>query len=200
MIRKTPGDVVSAMIEKNVLDGSEPALERPSGVDRVMVWSGWVEGTEGEPAWFRTSSAGAWERLLAWCKGAAAWAWEEGVRVWIRPRAEHVVSDAPRCMALARELGDWPIDIVLDPASMLTATMLGDGNEHVERIVSSLAGHPQVAALVLANVDDGGLAPVHAGRLDTSALGAVVREHWPVEKPVILLDREVEAQLAVLEG
>ncbi len=198
------GDVEAIVTSHNILEHEwPPALA--SAIRRVIVWSGWVEGEHGA---MRTWSPDAWKRLLAWGDTAGRWAHANGIRIWLRPHARHIVSDAPRCVAIARELAERPIDIVLDPAAMLTPEMFPLAGEHIARIIASLAGHERVAGIIIANGDhtagavDGALSlvPPDRGRLDPREIARAVREHWPWEKPIILLGDDVARRRALFEG
>jgi hypothetical protein len=199
------GQPAAIMVEGNILDAAAPPrLADAAATPRLIVWSGWFDS--GDDAPMRTWSSEGWQGLLAWCDVQAAWAEARDARIWLRPHAAHVLSDVPRCTALLRELSDRPIDILLDPASMLTAHMLPRGLEHLQRAIETLADHPRVAGLLLANVSPAPdrrslrLAALHQGSLDPAAIKAIVREHWPADKPVILLDHDVPRQVDFLRA
>lgn len=68
-----------------------------------------------------------------------------GVAVW--PRAGSALSDVPSTNAFMRGHESW--GLVLEPAGLLTEEMVSRAEEHLERIVVSLAAHERLVGVVL---------------------------------------------------
>ncbi len=178
----------------------------PAATGRVVVWSGWLgaedEGAPGVRTWGRAGRE-AFERL---CDRLGEAARARGATVLVRPHARHVLSDIPSCADFLRRCAGDGLGLLLDPASMLTPSMLLHGVEHVARVIGGLAPMTGVGAVVLANVervapgsDDLRLVALTRGELEAPALAAAARE-VPRGLPVVLMDEELVAQIALLSG
>lgn len=138
-------------------------------------------------------------------EGTAAALRGHEVGLCLRPRAQHVLSDAPSCLTFLRSSVSEGVRIVLDPMAMMTASMTPRAEEHVERVLSVLAGHPSVVAVMAANarVAGGRVVPIglHRGDeavMDSRRLIAMVSEHARPELDWIVLEEEVAKQKEML--
>jgi hypothetical protein len=93
---------------------------------------------------------GAWQAMLGACREARG----AGVRLLLRPHARHILSDAQRCLRFLEEQAPpFAPPLLLDPAAMLTESMLPDAAEHLERILGALAGREGVWGVLLSGVE-----------------------------------------------
>lgn len=129
-----------------------PATDGP-----LACWSGWT-AAEADPATGRFPVSmeawgpSAWQAMLDACREVqAVGAGGAGGRLLLRPHARHILSDAQRCLRLL-ETSLAPA-LLLEPAAMLTESMLPDAAEHLERMLGALAGRDGVWGLVLSGVE-----------------------------------------------
>lgn len=165
------------------------------------------QGNPIEPAWVvgRVSAAGpmawgpeAWRAFLESLPALGTQAGEAGIRLLLRPHAEDVLSDTPRCLAALRALEGVPaLGLVLDPVGSMTASMLPTAEDHLTRAFSLLGRRAGVAGIVLANVTpDGGAARglrevgVDEGLIDGRLLRALVSAHAPAHLPLLVVGGE----------
>ncbi|MBA4028170.1 MAG: hypothetical protein C0475_03360 [Planctomyces sp.] len=136
-------------------EGAWQTARRAAGV--IAVWAGGVSpGGSGLPAW-GPAGAARLEAVLAW---AAARSQRDGVRVWLRTHAGHVLSDAVG----ARRVGAWAaqrapgvgvgaevgVGVMWDLPAMLTPGMLARAQDHLTRMVQDAADSRGVGAVLLA--------------------------------------------------
>lgn len=199
------GDPFAAVLDGNPL-GPGWSLP-PAPCRRVVVWSGRLGADDEDRApGVRTWGRAGREAFEGLCDRLAETARPRGVTVLLRPHARHVLSDTPSCAAFLRRRAGDGLGLLLDPASMLTPSMLAHGAEHVARIVGDLASMIGVGAVLLANVertgpgnDDLRLAPLTRGELDAPPLAAAARG-VPPGVPVVLVDEELDAQITLLRS
>ncbi|MGH7133875.1 MAG: hypothetical protein ACREJO_18250 [Phycisphaerales bacterium] len=186
----------------NVLDAGWALPQEMDGSERVVAWSGTVaEGMfEADP---RTWGPRGQEGLKARCDGLMHELVERGITLAMRPHARHVLGDAHRCALFLAWREGQPFELVLDPASLLTAGMLEKSEDHLIRIFEILGGRPGVCGVVLANVrapsDEAGepgggpdagppleLCSLHGagGVLDAGLIERLCVEHVPAGVPV----------------
>lgn len=174
---------------------------------RLVTWSGWFAGDEEDEtsAAMRTHGQDGHRRLSEVVEGSAGVLRGHGVQLCLRPRAEHVLSDAPSCLTFLRSGAGEMVRLVLDPMAMMTASMMPRAEEHVGRVLSALAGHPSVAAVMVANarVAGGRVVPIglHRGDdavMDSRRLIAMVSEHVRPELDWIVLEDDVVKQREML--
>lgn len=179
----------------------------------VLCWSGWTSD-QADPASgsFPLDLAlwgpGAWDGMLEACRQAR----EAGVEVALRPHPRHVLSDAQRCLRFLEAGGGgaggagW---LALEPAAMLTESMLPDAEEHLERTFAALAQQAGVWGLLLTGVEGvpgapGELraCPLTRGVLAPEVLLGVARRWWPAGPagPVAILGEDVAGQLELVRG
>jgi len=188
------------------------SMETPTR-NTVVLWSGWVErgsldaaASEGPSsdaqaimgAW----SPACWDRFNTFCDALAdalvqseAAVWQAGPTIWMRPHASHVLCDAQRCLTFLNARPSSPFGLLLDPVALLVPSMLASYEDHLGRIFQTLGHHPATGALMLTNASH----DPSADRLMAVALndpdavlalpilGCLVEEHWPADKPVILI-------------
>ncbi len=111
-------------------------------VGRVIVRSGSLDG----PA-FETWGPKGWEALETRCEGVAG----SGAELLVLPHAGDVLSDVQRCLKF---LDRWaeasePIGLIVDPAAMMTDSMLNRAADHLGRMAASLLSRRGVRAVVV---------------------------------------------------
>lgn len=121
----------------------------------VVVWTGALGGdggSGGEPAW-GPAGAARLEGVLGW---AAARSRRDGVGVWLRTHAGHVLSDGVG----ARRVGAWAarqgpgVRVLWDLPAMLTAGMLARAQDHIERMIEDAGESEGVGAVLLAGAQE----------------------------------------------
>lgn len=165
----------------NVLEGAVPEVGASGGA-AVMTWSGWFGGDpfgRDPRAWM----AGGYERLASRLRAATERLEMTGGKWLFRPHARHVLHDAQRCARFVEEFGGARFGLALDPVSMLEASMLGDAEDHVSRVLQRLGG---VADCVV--VPEGGVRVIGEGDEErvvcapdgATGTGGAVLEAWVV--------------------
>jgi hypothetical protein len=95
-----------------------------------------------------------------------------------------------------------PVQIVLSPADVISADMLRDLPEHLERLFASLG--PRAAVVLLEDIgpmsedDPPRPCPLGQGALPRDLVRRLLAEHVPEATPVIVGHRDLDAQLAWL--
>lgn len=148
----------------------DPArLLSAAGDGPVVVWSGTCDD---EPfgvdprAWLPAHREVVLRSLVALAEAAG----RAGQEVWVRPHARHAFGDLAVLGKLAIQRPAANVRILLDPASMLTASMLGAVDEHLERMCSVCGNGPiggpegVLAGIVVADVAVAEGAPISAGQ------------------------------------
>lgn len=114
-------------------DVLHPAIaEAGPGSLRLIAWSGTFadEPFAGDMRnWMRTGWDALQARLDAWRAPLA----DAGVRLALHPHATHLLSDVAGAMRVLVQRAQEPLDVVLAPADLLTAAMLGDGTREAGR-------------------------------------------------------------------
>jgi hypothetical protein len=199
---------------ENVTRGARGACEARGG--RLVLYSGWLGGgarpqdgifprhDEDHRTWMPQAHI-ALDQAWAHLREESA---ERGITVLLRPHARHVLSDPHSCLAFLRRQEGEPakaggLGLIPDPAALLTEAMLPRAEDHLRRAFETLGGHPRTAAVILSNVQpaSGDLcpAPLHRGVVDPRAIAALARRH-AAGVPWVILNDDVEAQLAMLRG
>jgi hypothetical protein len=81
-----------------------------------------------------------------------------GKTLCILPRASDPLSDVPGTLTFLRQRGTSNVRVVLDPALLLTSSMLGNAEDHLTRAILSIGQMPGLEAIILRNIkpaDDG---------------------------------------------
>lgn len=153
VIHVNGGEAWGAWIPGNVLDAGWVLAQGDAmgGAKRVVAWSGTVaEGMfEADPG---TWGPRGQEGLKVRCDGLMHELVDRGITLALRPHARHVLGDAHRCALFLAWREGQPFELMLDPASLLTAGMLEKSEDHLTRIFEILGGRPGVCGVVLANV------------------------------------------------
>jgi hypothetical protein len=193
LLRASPGEVV---------EGSMP----------VVAWSGWLgeDADESRGVFardFRTWTKPAWAEFDGAIDRVVPELVRAGTELWLRPHSRHFLADPQTCVSFLLRRLNQPIRVLLDPASMLTSSMLARAEDHLERALTALAVRPGVAAVLLANVerpegtDDGEAlvaAPLHRGLMEPGLVAAAWRRHGAGTTPAVLIGREMAQQVEVL--
>lgn len=131
----------------------------------------------------------------------------------LRPHARHILGDLNRCNRYTRDHGHaarQSLGFALDPASLLEPSMLPSAHDHLARSFATLAKRSDL--LILTGLlppdpewsDDPDASPLQAcpcntGVLDPVLIGDLIREHCPIELPLLFPFSETDAQLAALD-
>lgn len=192
-------NVLSANADANVPSRSNPVFPRE------VMWSGWM----GESAFtrdFRAWGKEAWSTFDAWCDLQLPRLVTTGVTLCFRPHPRHTLSDAQSCVSFLKKRAGQPFRVLLDPVGMLTSSMIPRAEDHLHRIMDALADHSGVAGVMVSNAVSSTIdpellapAPVHRGAVEPKLIRAVF-SRIPAEQPVIMLNEEVPAQLALLNA
>ncbi len=149
----------ASWLMRNPMDLDDPLVGAAGDARVVIVESGWLDGETGfvrgvVRSGFRTWTPAGWRAMEAMLMRAAASAQRRGCEVWVRSHARQVLSDPQSCLTWLRglESAGWAqgsVRLLLDPASLLTAGMLGEAEDHVQRAVSAVAGHALLGGVVV---------------------------------------------------
>jgi hypothetical protein len=149
-----------------------------------------IEGAASGGAFESWGPAGR-ARLDATLRGLIDLARARNLEVWVRPAAESLVSDLPTLVQLARRHEADPIRILLEPAALLTDTMLATADDFVERCAEAVVPMSAVVAVLVTNT---GGKPVQEGPISRRALAGLWRAALAHRKPVALRGERVEEQ------
>ncbi|MEM0984479.1 MAG: hypothetical protein AAGI17_11085 [Planctomycetota bacterium] len=171
--------------------------------EAIVLWSGWVGEREPSgvfPLSPKTWSPDAWAELVESC---ARMSGGEAGSIWFRPHARHVLSDAQRCRTLMKE---WkaaggeatPFRMLMEPAALMTPSMLGAAADHVARAIEAVADMPELLAGILvsdialverSDEPEPATKPVAFGRgaigHDTFVEGVHLAGGWPGGVPLV---------------
>lgn len=177
------GAVWAQWTDVNILAGEPVAAG--SGVARA-VWSGWLVDEEGQrdP---RTWGAAGWEALLRRLEMLVA---EGAGEILVRTHHAHAVSDVPSSQRLLRAWEGRPgrVRLIVDVGAMIAPSMLDAAEDHVARVLESLAGAEGVAAVVASSVlAEGGPAPLDRGAVGGEVIARLIGRLVPPRVPLILL-------------
>jgi hypothetical protein len=195
-----PDQIAAAWVEGNPLaPGWIAAADGPG--PRLMCWSGSLaEDLQAQhPAnWMRPGRA-ALDALLTQAAPALE---AQGRSICLRPHLRHVLSDAQGCLRFLADHAGLLVQIALSPADMISADMLRDLPEHLERLFASLG--PRAAVVLLEDIGpmSGDEAPrpcpLGQGALPRERVRRLLAEHVPAGTPVIVGHKDLDAQLAWL--
>lgn len=170
--------IEAALLDANPLGGAGMALPSGLNMPAVAVRSGRFEAeggddTDAADAARRTWSAegrSAFEEARA---GLAEQADRLGVDLWIHPRAGDVLGDVPSLRALSAGRQG----VLLEPASLLSESMVEDAYDHFVRMIEAVRGSGVVRAVLVTNLsnDGAGRAPIDGGLIEPGALWELAR-------------------------
>ncbi len=182
--RGTGEDDFAAVDHANVLAFSGPQSWR----GRRVFWSGWMGETISSLD-HHTWSKEAWQRLDAWCDRVAPTLAHAGATACFRPHPRHVLSDVQSCATFLKRRAGQPFEVLLDPAGLLTPSMISRAEDHILRALDALAEHPSVPAIVVANVRPAGDELFEPCRADQGLLAAalveLIRSRVPADKVAV---------------
>ena len=195
-----PNDLLALVRRVNPLAG-ELAVDDDIGAKRIVTWSGTLgpDLFTAHPAnWLRPGH----DSLRDVCRSLAPRLSERSMTVCFHPHCRHVLSDAPSCVTFLNDLAGEPFEIALAPASMLEPSMMVDLDDHLRRIFEALG--PRAAAVFMSDVTEGadGLieaVPLGQGKLPRETVIRLLGDHVPRGTPVIVIDRDLDAQRDWLE-
>lgn len=195
-----PDEVLASTQRGNVLDGGW-LLDVDSTGAHTVCWSGSLAEdlfASHPPNWLRPGR----EAFGAFCAEIAGQLRSHRRTLCFQPHSRHVLSDAASCLNLLREHDAGPFEVALSPATMLEPSMMSDLDDHLTRMFQSLG--PRCAMVMLADVtiehDELGEQRCTGCRLGQGRFGrdhvlALLREHVPVETPIVLMAGETAAQI-----
>jgi len=131
LVRQPPTDEPSSILQ--ALNGSPRLVVIPTFAD--------IEG----PTWL-PAVRDRWNRFASALAAGATTA-DGRLRLFIMPTASAIVSDLPGTLTFLRTYPAY--GLVVDPAALLTQSMLRDQMDHLVRIVDALVGHPACEAVVM---------------------------------------------------
>lgn len=116
----------------------------------------------------------------------------EAPQPWIWPTQDSPISDVPSLRTFLNARPRWMF--VLDPVGMLTPAMLGQADDHLVRIFSSIGGDARAGAALLTDAIVEGdrlvRVPLGRGRLSSRLMMHLWRAHVPSDRPVGLLETQ----------
>ncbi len=139
------GRAVATVLGGNPLaeDWSPPEAAAIEG--DLVIWSGSLAPdllTAHPHTWMQPGKDRLGERVESLLSAVPA-----GRRLLLRCHARQVLSDPPSVRAFLRERGALPVGLLLEPAAVFEASMLGDDvADHVDRVLSGLG---DLAAMLL---------------------------------------------------
>ncbi len=166
------------------------------GLQRIMTWSGTLADDlfEGHPGnWMMAGAAALQQRT----QQNLAELPDRNCRWCIRPHCRHVLSDVPSCRQFALDHAGQPIDLVLDPVSMLEPTMLSGLDEHLLRMFETLG--PSAAAVFIgdAALDESGTAlqSVYpgSGAVSPALVRDLLSQYVPNSTPIVIVEGQLDA-------
>ncbi|MEZ6318015.1 MAG: hypothetical protein R3B49_04560 [Phycisphaerales bacterium] len=174
---------------RSVLD---PACSPEGSPGRVIVTTAW--SGEG-PAWLPAG----WAALNDACDRLAPGLERAGVVACVRPGVADVLCDWPRTRAWAEERRAGPFEVLLDPVRLLTPAMLGQIEDHLDRMFDRLG--PVAAGVVVA----GGRAegdrlvpcPLGEGAIDA---GLMVRHALAAGLPIVVEEGAFDPQADLIRA
>ncbi|MGA1224201.1 MAG: hypothetical protein ACO31E_06505 [Phycisphaerales bacterium] len=186
----TPG-AWGAFVDQNPLAGNWIVdAEIPCG--RIVGYSGTLGDSlfADEPrTWMRPGH----ERFAAFLDEIVPALRDHGRTLCIRPHHRHEIGDVHAAVKMLRDRAGAPVEVLLSPADLLAPSMLGQLDEHLERMFAHLG--PVAAGVLIADVaeadagDGEGLLetrPIGEGVLPTDLLARLLVAHVPATTPVIL--------------
>jgi hypothetical protein len=154
---------------------------------RVIAWS----GSLGEDLWSafpRNWMMSGRDALRSALDDLAPVLAETGTTLLVRPHRHHVISDIHTCADLFRERAGQPIQLALDPASMLAPSMLGDIEEHLGRMLEILG--PIAGVVMLGDIeltgDDVQTVPFGSGVMPRERVSSLMARLVPADVPAVL--------------
>ena len=196
----SPDRVAAAWIDGNplapgwVADADVPA-------PRLLCFSGSLAQNAFEvhpPNWMRPGRAALDALVMASAPALEA----QGRSLCLRPHARQVLSDAQGCLRFLADHAGLPVQVALSPADMITAGMLADLPDHLERMFGALG--PRAALVLLQDVgacaEDDAPQPVAlgSGALPRDLVRRLIESHVPAGTPIVLGPGPLEPQLAWL--
>ncbi|USN99445.1 MAG: hypothetical protein H6810_01860 [Phycisphaeraceae bacterium] len=173
-------EVEAALVDLNPLAGAGAALPAGLSAPVAAVRSGRIvpesdDETDRVDASRRTwSDEGRTRFEEAWHELAGE-AESRGVRLWLHPHAGDVIGDVPGLRALASRAVACGSGVLLEPAVLLTASMIPDAEDHFARIVEPLESSGLVRAVLVANTDGHDRCPIGEGQIEPGVLVELAR-------------------------
>lgn len=122
-------------------------LSMQDSESRLICRTGCLDG----PA-FLTWGPQGWQGLLEACERSA----HAGLNLLLVPHAHDVLSDVQRCLKLLTDWADKGIGVLVDPAALLTESMLDRAEDHLDRLSRALLPTHGVGGVVLSGVSASG--------------------------------------------
>ena len=154
-----------------------PALIVRSGrIEPEPDEDGLIDETDRLDAARRTWSGEGRQRFDAAWADLSAYAGERGVDLWVHPIAGDVLGDIPAIRALAQ--GDLKMGVFLEPAALITRSMVAEAEDHFVRMLDPLlsASVSPIRAIAITNTAGSDLertrVPIGEGDIDPAVLTA----------------------------
>lgn len=137
--------VIASVLHANLLD-EEPALPGRLPAGALVVRTGWLGDEQ-----VLDDGARVWSSHPAQWLGSARERFDTGIarvleqagdrEVWLWPHARHTLSDGPsvrRWLDDRAQAGLPAVGLLLEPTALLTEPMLGEREEHLDRVVQTV--------------------------------------------------------------
>lgn len=187
--------IEAVLLDANPLAGTGMALPSGLNVPAVAVRSGRFEATGNDEADAVDAARRTWSEAGRSAFEAARAALGDqaarlGVDLWVHPRAGDVLGDVPGLRSLAA----GRVGVLLEPAGLLTGSMIDDAWDHFERMVDEVELSGVVRAVVVTNLSGAGgdRVPIGEGLIDPGAMRdlALKVSGWA---PVCVLEPDAES-------
>jgi hypothetical protein len=173
----SPERAEAAILESNPLAAHGSALPATIATPALVVRSGRLEADSDDEAdrmdaARRTWSAEGRERFDRAWTDLNARAASRGVDLWLHPVAGDVLGDIPAIRSLAQ--GSPGAAVFLEPAALITRSMLNEAEDHFVRMLDPLLGAGVVRAVAITNIAGNDLertrVPIDEGDIDPAVL------------------------------
>lgn len=203
-----PSEVLFSFVGGNPLGpGWLAELDLPG--DRISCWSGTLAFDAQEKGDLFAAHPHNWmspgpQALARFLDGVIEPLADAGRTICLVPHVRHVLSDVQGSINLIRKRSGQPIEVALAPIAMLAPSMLDALEDHLERAFDTLAEHAPFLFLTDAVLDETNErllpVPLGAGMIDRDVVLAAIESHWPPEKPVVVIAKDLTDQIAWVSG
>lgn len=198
-----PDSVLASTVRSNPLTGGWLAdLTAPGG--RIVGWSGTLapELFDAHPMTWLPPGRQAFD---AFCDEISEQLEKSDKRLCFHPHCRHVLCDPTSCLAFGKQREGEPFEIALAPADLFEPVMLDDIEDHLTRAFEMLGSECSMVMLsdVEVSEEDSGeescrAVPLGQGMMPRDHVRKLVAECLPPDVPIVLMPRDMSAQLAWL--
>ena len=184
------------LLEGNPLSDCGVSLPTAISTPALIVRSGLIETdsddeTDKMDAARRTWSQEGRDRFDAAWADLSAQAESQSIGLWVHPVAGDVLGDIPALRGLAA--GSPKADIFLEPAALITPSMVDTAEDHFVRMLDGLVESGVVRAVAMTNIAGTGTerarTPIDDGEIDPAVLRAFA-EKFAALGPVCVLPQD----------